>query len=125
VDCYVDADFSGSLTAATSQDPNSVRSRSGYVITYVRCPILWSSELQTEIALSITEAEYISLSQSLCDLIPIWKILQELCATYGLSISAATAHSTVFEDTKGCINLIAALIMRPCSHHIAIKYHHF
>jgi hypothetical protein len=67
--CYVDADFAGAWTLNTSVDPKSVHSRSGYVITYASCPILWSSKLQTEIALSTTEAEYLTLSQSLQDLI--------------------------------------------------------
>lgn len=125
MDCYVDADFAGSWTATTSHDPNSVRSRSGYVITYAGCPILWSSKLQTEVALSTTKEEYISLSQSLRDLIPIWTILQELRSTYNLSITAAMAHSTVFEDNKECVDTIAAPTMRPRSHHITIKYHHF
>ncbi len=31
----------------------------------------------------------------------------------------------VFEDNKGCVDLIAAPTMRPRSCHIAIKYHHF
>ena len=65
IDCYVDADFAGSWTNKTAHDSNSVRSRSGYVITYAGCPILWSSKLQMDIALSTTEAEYIVLSQSL------------------------------------------------------------
>ena len=32
---------------------------------YANCPTLWVSHLQTEIALSTTETEYIALSQSL------------------------------------------------------------
>jgi hypothetical protein len=125
IDCFVDADFAGTWTLDTSSDPTSVWSRSGYVITYANCPILWSSKLQSEIALSTTEAEYISLSQSIRDLIPMRTILQELSSVYNISPQEATAHSTVFEDNKGCVDLIAAPTMRPRSHHISIKYHHF
>jgi hypothetical protein len=64
LDCYVDADFAGGLTQATSHLPSSVYSRTGFVIMFARCPILWSSKLQSEIALSTTESEYIALSQS-------------------------------------------------------------
>jgi hypothetical protein len=78
IDYYIDADFAGSWTINTSQNPSSVRSCSGYVITYASCPILWSSKLQTETALSTLEAEYISLSQSLRHLIPLHSILQEI-----------------------------------------------
>ena len=56
----------------------SVLSRSGFIIKYASCPIAWSPKLQTEIALSTTEAEYISLSQSLRDLIPLLNINDEL-----------------------------------------------
>ena len=62
---------------SNSQDPNGCRSRSGYVIFYSGCPIIWKSKLQTEIALSTTESEYISLSQSIRDLIPLREMLIE------------------------------------------------
>lgn len=110
---------------ATSHDPNSVRSRSRYVITYGECPILWSSKLQSKITLFTTKAEYISLSQSHRDLIPLRAILQNLCTLFKLSIAQVIVQSTVFGDNKGCIVLIATPTMRPCSCHIEIKHHHF
>jgi hypothetical protein len=125
IDCYVDADFAGAWTLSTSEDPSSVKSRSGYVITFAGCPILWSSKMQSEIALSTTEAEYISLSTSLRDLIPMRTIIQELSSICQISIASANTYSTVFEDNKGCVDLIAAPTMRPRTRHIAIKYHHF
>ena len=45
---------------------------------YANCPIYWVSCLQTEISLSTVKAEYVALSQSLCDVIPLilfWKKL--------------------------------------------------
>ena len=39
----------------------NVMLRTGYVITYAGCKLLWCSKLQTEIALSAAEAEYIAL----------------------------------------------------------------
>ena len=58
-ECFVEADFPGTYTTETCEHPNSVKSRTGYVIKYAGCPITWFSRLQTEIALSATEAEYI------------------------------------------------------------------
>jgi hypothetical protein len=52
-------------------------------------------------------------------------ILQELSSICNISLTTTNAHSTVFEDNKGCVDLIAAPTMRPRSRHIAIKYHHF
>jgi hypothetical protein len=71
VDCYVDADFAGSFSVANKQDPVSVKSQTGYVIMYHGAPLLWASKMQTQIALSTMEAEYIALSQAMHDLIPI------------------------------------------------------
>jgi hypothetical protein len=47
LDCYVDADFAGLWTPDTSHTPISVKSRTGYIITFASCPILWSSKLQS------------------------------------------------------------------------------
>jgi hypothetical protein len=125
LDCFVDADFAGTWTSSTSDDPSSVKSRTGYVITLASCPILWSSKLQTEVALSTTEAEYIALSQSTRDLLPLCSLLIELSKATKLIVGCTTAHSTIFEDNKGCVELATAPKMRPRTRHIALKYHHF
>jgi hypothetical protein len=70
VDCYVDADFAGLYGVEDSQDPISVKSRTGYVILIANCPLLWVSKLQSEIALSTLESEFIALSSSFRSLIP-------------------------------------------------------
>jgi hypothetical protein len=68
---YADADFSGNwIKNYPAIDPSTAKSRSGWIITYANCPILWASKLQGPIARSTTEAEYISLSESLRDLKP-------------------------------------------------------
>ena len=57
-DCWVDADFVGNWDRVNADvDPSTAKSRTGFVITYAGCPITWASKLQTEIALSTTEAE--------------------------------------------------------------------
>jgi hypothetical protein len=68
------------------------------VIFFCGVPLLWVSKLQTLIALSSTEDEYVVLSQSMTDLIPIRETLKEMmrvvfeienhnpkCATYSKS----------------------------------------
>ncbi len=57
LECYVDADFAGGWSQADSENADNVLSRTGYIIMYADCPILWVSCLQTEIALSTAEAE--------------------------------------------------------------------
>ena len=65
-ECYVDADFCGNWNPETaSDDPATAKSRTGYVIKYAGCPVIWQSKLQTEVTLSTTEAEYVALSAAL------------------------------------------------------------
>ena len=45
---------------------------------YAGCPIVSKSQLQTEIALSTTEAEYTGLSYALREVIPLMEILKEI-----------------------------------------------
>ena len=75
---WADADFAGGWNLRDSGSMKSVLSRSGFVIKYAGCPIAWSSKLQSEIVLSTTEAECVSLSQSLRDLTPLHNIFDEL-----------------------------------------------
>lgn len=42
-----------------------VCSHTVYVTSLGGCPIQWASKLQTEVALSTTEAEYIAIAQAL------------------------------------------------------------
>ena len=60
LECHVDADFAGGWSSGDTQNPEAMLSRTGFVISYDGCPIYWASKLQTEIALSTTEAEYIA-----------------------------------------------------------------
>ena len=105
LDCFVDADFAGSFCKEYAYHPSSVLSRTGHVLTYSGCPVSWVSKMQTEIALSKTEAEYIALSQSMQDLIPIRSILVELSNILGLEINTPVTHSTVYKDNNGALEL--------------------
>ncbi len=125
LDCYVDADFAGLWSPDLAEDPISVKSRTGYVITFANCPVLWSSKLQTEIALSTTEAEYIAMSQSARDLLPMRDLLHEFAAATKLIVKDTITHSTIFENNRGCVDLANAPKLRPRTKHIGLKYHHF
>jgi hypothetical protein len=108
-----------------SDDPNTARSRMGYVITYAGCPMHWASKMQTEIALSSTEAEYIALSQSMREVIPIMWLLQE-ASDHGIEFinSKPKVHCTIFEDNAGAIEIANVPKMRPRTKHLNLKYHH-
>ena len=45
LECFVDADFAGGRSTKESDDPASVYSRTGYIISYKHCMIVWASKL--------------------------------------------------------------------------------
>ena len=109
-----------------SDDPSTAKSRSGYVILYAGCPIAWASKLQTIIALSSCEAEYVSLSESLRDTIPLMDLIKEF-KEHGFSVTSTEpkVFCKAFEDNSGALELARLPKMRPRTKHINIKYHHF
>jgi hypothetical protein len=126
LECYVNADFAGGWCQEPGTDPASVLSRTGCVIRLYGCPILWCSKLQTEIALSTTEAEYIALSQSMQEVIPHMDIYNSILAIMQCDKIQPTVKCTIFEDNNGALELAKAPKMCPRTKHIvAIKYHHF
>ena len=66
LEVYVDAYFAGGWDMADS--------RTGFVIRYAGCPVIWISKLQTEIVLSTAEAEYIAMSQALIEALPVQRL---------------------------------------------------
>jgi Reverse transcriptase (RNA-dependent DNA polymerase)/GAG-pre-integrase domain len=126
-DCYCDADFCGLWDPHLAEhDPSTARSRSGYIVLYADCPVVWASKLQTEIALSTTESEYVALSQSLREVLPLMRLVKELAsAGFGMSTTQPKIHCRVFEDNSGALAMARTPKMRPRTKHMNIKYHHF
>jgi hypothetical protein len=125
LECYVDADFAGGWKDGDHDSPESVLSRTGYVIMFAGCPITWGSKLQTEIALSTTESEYIALSTSMREVIPFLGLMQEIGDIFGLLPKKPVFKCTVWEDNNSCITVAKSPKFTPRTKHIAIKYHHF
>jgi hypothetical protein len=65
IDCHVNSDLDGLFSVEDGLKPICTKSRTGYAIKYCDVPILWVSKMQTQIALSTMEAEYIDLSLNL------------------------------------------------------------
>ena len=74
---------------------------------YASCPIAWSSKLQSEIVLSTTEAEHISLSQSLRDLMPLHNMFDKLSSVDFIKKDnrISETYSAVYEDNHGTLEL--------------------
>jgi hypothetical protein len=125
--CYCDANFSGNWNEAFAPvDPSTAKSPSSWIIFYAGCPISWASKLQLQIALSTTEAEYIPMSQSLCDVIPVMNLLQEMREQdYQVICTEPHVYCKVFEDNSGALELARLPKLRPRTKHINVCYHHF
>ena len=92
---------------------------------YAGCPIYWCSKLQTEIALSTTESEYIALSSAMREVIPFLNLMQEVNKLFPTSQQKPEFNCTVWEDNESCIKVANSPKFTPRTKHIAIKYHHF
>ena len=100
---WADADFVGNWNQDTAiLDVSTAKSRSGYLITYSGCPISWVSKMQTEIALSTTESEYISLSLALQETIPMMRLIWEFKDKFNGEniVSTPTIRCTLFEEIQ-------------------------
>ena len=127
LEIYVDSDWAGNwCSKEATSDKDTARSRYGFIIKFADVPIFWASRLQTLIALSSTEAEYIGLSEALREVIPIIELIQELKqAGFAIPNNRAKALCKVFEDNAGAIEMAKEDKFRPRTKHINVKYHHF
>jgi hypothetical protein len=127
INCFVDAGFAGDWNPNIAEsDSSTARSRSGFVVMFAGCPLFWASKLQTEIALSTTESEYIALSSALREVIPLMRLTKELRdAGFDLPFDTPKVHCRVFEDNSGALEMAITPKMRPRTKHLNIKYHHF
>jgi hypothetical protein len=112
---YADADFCGNWNRSTTMnDVSTAKSRIGYIISFDGCTITWASKLQTQIALSTTEAEYIALSQSLREVIPMINIMTEINRLGVCNYcTIPKVYCKAFEDNSGALELATAPKMRP------------
>ena len=88
-----------------ADNAENLYSRSGYVIMFAGCPILWSSKLQSEITLSTTEAEYVALSQAMREVIPLMDLMKELNCVLKVNTSKPDFFCQVFEDSRSTITV--------------------
>jgi hypothetical protein len=126
LECFVDADWAGSWRHRSCNDPLSAHSRTGYVIMYAGCPIIWASKMQPLIALSTTEAEYIALSTALREVIGVMHLMQELKEKqFDLFLPTPKVVCRTFEDNQSCIEIATNHKTRPRTKHLSVRLHHF
>ena len=128
LEVFVDASFAGNCDKKDAQtgDRDTARSRHGYIILYYGCPLIWKSQLQTEIALSSTKSEYTELSYALREAIPLMALLEELKEQgFPVDQTKALIQCKVFEDNSGAIENATNHKWRPRTKHLNCRLHHF
>ncbi|KAL0556644.1 hypothetical protein IC582_005158 [Cucumis melo] len=92
------------------------KSTSGYVFSMGSGVFSWTSKKQSVVALSTTEAEYISLAAVGCQALWLWSMLKELKCTQ-------KCETVLFCDNGSAIALSKNPVFHGRSKHIRIKYH--
>jgi hypothetical protein len=83
-------------------------------------------QLQSQIALSTTKAEYIAMSQALRDIILVMNLLQKMREqNFKVIFIEPYVYCKVFEDNAGALELTRLPKLRPRTKHINVCYHHF
>jgi hypothetical protein len=126
LELFCDADFAGLYKREPDRSVDSARSRTGYIIKLSGCPLVWKSQLQTEISLSTLEAEYSALSQALRTLLPLKHMLIGIAQKVGLPTEVlATIMAEVFEDNQGCLALATNHRLTNRTKYFHVKWHWF
>jgi hypothetical protein len=76
----------------------------------------WNTHAQKTIALSSTEAEYMSLSDTSCQLVWVTNLFSKL----GIQL----APIPLFGDNQGLIFITFNPVQEKCSKHIDLRYHY-
>lgn len=105
---YADADWGG--------DGDTRKSTTGYIYHLGGAPILWCSKRQTAVALSSTEAEYMSMCQAVKECLWLTGLLKEIG---GSQIGPVLLRG----DNQSALSLAQHPVMHPRSKHIDIQFH--
>ena len=104
---YCDSDYAGDL--------DKRRSTIGYVFTLAKEPVSWKSTLQSTVALSTTEAEYMAITEEVKEAIWLQGLLDDL--------GVGQKQVTVFCDSYSAIHLEKNQVYHARMKHIDVRYH--
>ena len=125
-ECYVDASFLGDWDKRIAEeDPDTAKSRTGFVVKYADVPIFWQSKMQTQFALSTAESEYLALSAATRYTRSVMYLMDEL-QERGMKVATTPkVYCKLFEDNSAALEMARVPKMRPRTRHINCVYHHF
>ena len=104
---YVDLDYAGDL--------DKRRSTTCYIFTLFGGPVSWKSQLQSIVALSTIEAEYIAATEAMKE--ALW--LQGLVKELGVLNSVVE----IFSDGQSAIQLCKNPVFHERTKHVDVRYH--
>ena len=91
------------------------RSTTGYVFTIANGPISWKSTLQSTLALSTTEAEYMAITEAAKEAIWLHGLLREL--------GIGQEEITIFFDSESAIQLAKNQLYHAMMKNIDVRYY--
>ena len=125
-ECYVDANWAGNYKKAYIEIPWTAFLRTGYLIYNAGCPIIWGSKLQSIVALSTTEAEYVALPTATREAITLMNLLTELRDRHiSILFVKPTICFKIKQDNAVCIEVAKEPKLRSRTKHLAVRLHHF
>eukprot|EP00253_Pinus_taeda_P010914 PITA_10914 len=104
---YVDANMAG--------DRDNRRSTTGYVFTVCCTTVSWVSKIQSVVALSTTEAEYVVAKEAIKVMIWLQRFMGELGKEHDMG--------TLYSDSQSSIHLAKNSAFNSKTKHIQLKYH--
>ena len=109
-------DLIGYSDADWANDHDDRRSTSGNVFILAGAAITWLSQKQATVALSTSEAEYMSLGLATQEAIWLRYLLKDLCIS-------TEVPTLIHEDNQGAIAMTKDPVGHKCTKHIDIKHH--
>ena len=126
IECYVDADFAGVWIPYDPTDNRNLLFRDGFIIMFCGCAISWVSKLESVIALSTAESEYITLSMEMRQVLPLLELMKEVNVYLKIEeLPSPKVYCRVFEDNESSISIATNNIFFPRTKYIELRYHHF
>ena len=103
---YVDADMAG--------DRDNRRSTIGYAFTVGGTVVSWVSKIQSVVALSTTEAEYVAATEASKEMIWLQRFMDELGKKHDMG--------TLYSDSQSAIHLAKNSTFHSRTKHIQLRY---
>ncbi|KAG9458815.1 hypothetical protein H6P81_003323 [Aristolochia fimbriata] len=104
---YCDSDYAGDL--------DKRRSTTGYLFTLAKAPVSWKSTLQSTVALSTTEAEYMAITEAVKEAIWLHGLLKDL--------GVGQKQLKVYSDSQSATHLAKNQVFHARTKHIDVRFH--